>query len=310
MFCIGKHLGGKMNLPDGFYCGEGKMAGRLTKSGFTLIELLVVIGIISLMFMVAMSSLQQATQLAGNTICAANLSGIGKAVYSYLDEFEGTFPVWEQWDRPLPGGKSTQLTWWYMDLAKTMGWEKLWTHYPATLEDEETWEDPGMFLCPFTDRSVLSQGSQFGNRSGWTGNINHEPMWPSAPRPGGSWFPELLSYGWNVKMGWYAPFGTEDRTNNLAIRIKANEVMRSDEKILIADSDNKCDRDSAINGSWPEVQGMGLRHSEGANILFADSHVDWGDPYKIQVSYTIGSDYPSAKTNSDIIEKYWDPKAR
>ena len=116
------------------------------KRGFTLIELLVVIAIISLLVTILMPSLQKAKQLARNTICCTNLSGIGKAIYYYVEEFKGTFPVWEQWDVEELDGDMPDITWWYMDLAKTMGWATTWTHYPAAdVEEEEVWEDPGMF---------------------------------------------------------------------------------------------------------------------------------------------------------------------
>ncbi len=133
------------------------------QTAFTLIELLVVIAIISLLVTILMPSLQKAKELARNTMCCTNLSGLGKAIYYYVQEFEGTFPVWRQWvDTEVPGSRPT---FWYMDVAGVMGWNKTWLEFPPpTPEIIEQWDDPKIFLCPLTDRSEVGVGE---NQPGW-----------------------------------------------------------------------------------------------------------------------------------------------
>ena len=66
---------------------------RLRQRGFTLIELLVVVAIIALLIAILIPSLGKARQLSKRASCGANLAGVGKGVYIYQADFEGTFPA-------------------------------------------------------------------------------------------------------------------------------------------------------------------------------------------------------------------------
>ena len=283
------------------------------KRGLTLLELLVILLIIPVLVTILVGAVRT-TGTAGRTaLCAENLDNIGKALYCYIEEFEGTFPVWEQWDAHLPDGGWTDMTWWYIEVAKTVGWDEIWTSFPIAPVDEYIWEDPGIFLCPQTDRSVISQGSEAGT-SGGTSNAGI-PHGPSQPRPAGSWWTELLSYSYNSQFGYmgHSPGGTSWE----AFCIKGGEVRNAYNKIMVSDSDNVCDRDSKITGAGADSNygmqtQMGLRHDNGTNILFADGHVAWGDPHQMQCTQNIESDFPYAylpDNIENIIKKYWDPKA-
>lgn len=60
---------------------------------FTLIELLVVIAIIALLISILLPSLSRARELSKRTVCAANLRGIGQAMYIYAQDDPGVFPA-------------------------------------------------------------------------------------------------------------------------------------------------------------------------------------------------------------------------
>lgn len=63
-----------------------------SRRGFTLIELLVVIAIIALLISILLPSLSRARELAKRAVCAANLRGIGQAMYIYAQDDPGVFP--------------------------------------------------------------------------------------------------------------------------------------------------------------------------------------------------------------------------
>jgi type II secretory pathway pseudopilin PulG len=57
-----------------------------------LIELLVVVAIIALLISILLPSLSKARELAKRSVCAANLSGQGKAIAMYANSYRGLFP--------------------------------------------------------------------------------------------------------------------------------------------------------------------------------------------------------------------------
>ncbi len=63
------------------------------RKGFTLIELLVVIAIIALLISILLPSLSRARELSKRTVCAANLRGIGQAMYIYAQDDPQVFPA-------------------------------------------------------------------------------------------------------------------------------------------------------------------------------------------------------------------------
>ncbi len=66
---------------------------RKTRAAFTLIELLVVVAIIALLISILLPSLARARELSRRTVCAANVSGIGKGLYTYANENNDMFPI-------------------------------------------------------------------------------------------------------------------------------------------------------------------------------------------------------------------------
>ncbi len=64
----------------------------MRKKGFTLVELLVVIAIIALLMGILMPALARVRQLAFRMTCGTNLSGIGKAMLIYANDYEDELP--------------------------------------------------------------------------------------------------------------------------------------------------------------------------------------------------------------------------
>jgi prepilin-type N-terminal cleavage/methylation domain-containing protein len=72
----------------------------MKRKGFTLVELLVVIAIIALLMGILMPALARVRQLAFRMTCGTNLSGIGKAMMIYANDYED--------ELPRAGGRGTQ----------------------------------------------------------------------------------------------------------------------------------------------------------------------------------------------------------
>src|SRR5210317_1733748 len=64
----------------------------MKRKGFTLVELLVVIAIIALLMGILMPALSRVRQIAFRMVCGTNLSGIGKAMLIYANDYEDEFP--------------------------------------------------------------------------------------------------------------------------------------------------------------------------------------------------------------------------
>lgn len=64
----------------------------MKKKGFTLVELLVVIAIIALLMGIFMPALVGMPQLVLRMTCGVNLSGIGKAMLIYANDYEDKLP--------------------------------------------------------------------------------------------------------------------------------------------------------------------------------------------------------------------------
>jgi len=65
---------------------------RTAVTVFTLIELLVVIAIIAILASLLLPALKNVRETVKQTACKNNLSQIGLALHSYLDEWSGSFP--------------------------------------------------------------------------------------------------------------------------------------------------------------------------------------------------------------------------
>ncbi len=81
----------------------------MKKKGFTLVELLVVIAIIALLMGILMPALARVRQIAFRMVCGTNLSGIGKAMLIYSNDYDDEFPraggINSVWAAAYPTGR-------------------------------------------------------------------------------------------------------------------------------------------------------------------------------------------------------------
>jgi prepilin-type N-terminal cleavage/methylation domain-containing protein/prepilin-type processing-associated H-X9-DG protein len=86
---------------------------EMKKKGFTLVELLVVIAIIALLMGILMPALARVRQIAYRLYCGTNLSGIGKAMLIYANDYDDELPraglSGGGWDAPINNYFHTDL---------------------------------------------------------------------------------------------------------------------------------------------------------------------------------------------------------
>ena len=85
----------------------------MKKKGFTLVELLVVIAIIALLMGILMPALARVRQVAYRMVCGSNLSGIGKAMLIYANDYDEQYPRAGGRDSRWTRSKLGKITLWY-----------------------------------------------------------------------------------------------------------------------------------------------------------------------------------------------------
>ena len=99
-----KEVQGKSRVRENFTHGlVGEVSPSISQRrksffvrGFTLIELLVVIAIIAILASMLLPALKNAKDSADSIVCTSNLKQLGFVMYTYTDDYDGSFPKWYQ----------------------------------------------------------------------------------------------------------------------------------------------------------------------------------------------------------------------
>jgi len=217
---------------------------RKKRKGFTLVELLVVIAIIALLMGILMPALARVRAIAHRLVCGTNLSGLGKAMLIYANDYEEELP-----QAGLPGSNwASSITWNAPTRAVAYGGG---VTVSSSLYLLIKYVDVGVnqFLCKGTDTKEFKP----------TG-LDLIDLWDFGPSP-----IDHCSYSYHSAYG--SPFAL-----NLA----------SSQPGMAVAADRNPWLDPAANPGgfkWngnPEEQkaGNAIAHGgEGQNVVFLDSHV-------------------------------------
>ncbi|HUS72595.1 MAG TPA: type II secretion system protein [Sedimentisphaerales bacterium] len=237
------------------------------KKGFTLVELLVVIAIIALLMGILMPALARVRQIAFRMVCGSNLSGIGRAMLIYANDYEDNFPragyQGTEWNRPVLYNAGSRATAYYAAPPGNAGQATISSSFYLLVKYAEV--TPKSFVCKGESASTAFKATDWG--------LEDEEAWDFGPDDTP---PAHCSYSYHLP---YYVSGTP---------VFALSTASSEPGMAVAADRNPFLNDSTITSgfAWGDhtkdpITGLkkyqlgnsGPHQREGQNVLFMDNHV-------------------------------------
>jgi len=253
----------------------------MKKKGFTLVELLVVIAIIALLMGILMPALARVRQIAFRMVCGTNLSGIGKAMLIYANDYED--------ELPRSGGRNST---WATNIPQ---WDALNRFGAYGVGMDGTGGTANISSCFYllvkyaevTPKSFLCKGdsgvSEFKPSNYNAGDRDLIDLWDFGTDPA-----THCSYSYHMPFGLYAL--TTSSEPGMAVAADRNPWQGSpgaEAKVFPGDFLPDGGKEAVSYGNAIQHQG------DAQNVLFLDIHV--GQEKR-----------PFCGINDDNIYTYWD----
>jgi prepilin-type N-terminal cleavage/methylation domain-containing protein len=258
----------------------------MKRKGFTLVELLVVIAIIALLMGILMPALARVRQIAFRMVCGTNLSGIGKAMLIYANDYED--------ELPRAGGRNSVWA------ARIPDWQAMNRFGAYGVAADGSGGTASISSCFYllvkyaevTPKSFLCKGdsgvSEFKPANYGAGNRDLIDLWDFGPYNNETDNPSShCSYSYHMPFGLYAL--TTSSEPGMAVAADRNPWM---------DSPAGTAKDISLfnpDGGKEAIKvGNAVAHQEDAqNVLFLDIHVGQ-------------EKNPFCGINEDNIYTFWD----
>jgi len=252
----------------------------MKKKGFTLVELLVVIAIIALLMGILMPALARVRQIAFRMVCGTNLSGIGKAMLIYSNDYDD--------ELPRAGGRNST---WSPKIPAWMAANRFQAYGVSANGEGGVGSISSCFYllvkyAEVTPKSFICKGdsgtTEFKPADDGAGDRDLIDLWDFGLTP-----EERCSYSYHMPFGLYAL--TTSSEPGMAVAADRNPFISSP----MAEA-------KAISLFVPEggreaikVGNANQHQEDGQNVLFLDSHVGF-------------EKNPYCGINDDNIYTFWD----
>jgi prepilin-type N-terminal cleavage/methylation domain-containing protein len=253
----------------------------MKKKGFTLVELLVVIAIIALLMGILMPALARVRQIAFRMVCGTNLSGIGKAMLIYSNDYDD--------ELPRAGGRNSTWSgiipdWLALNRFNAYGLAADGSGGSATISScfyllvKYAEVTPKSFICKGDSGTTEFKPADEG-----AGDRELIDLWDFGPEPR-----EHCSYSYHMPFGLYAL--TTASEPGLAVAADRNPYIASP----AAEAKEFPGLYNPDGGTEAVKAGNATQHQEdGQNVLFLDNHVGF-------------EKRPFCGVNDDNIWTFWD----
>jgi prepilin-type N-terminal cleavage/methylation domain-containing protein len=247
----------------------------MKKRGFTLVELLVVIAIIALLMGILMPALARVRQLAFRMTCGTNLSGIGKAMLIYANDYED--------ELPRAGGRNA--TWGALPATGYLAATRQLAYGTAADGSGGKASISSCFYllvkyAEVTPKSFVCKGDSGTQEfkladAGISGSTELIDLWDfGTPGSTGTAY-KSCSYSYHCPFGAYAL--TTSSEPGFAIAADRNPWIASPAGAAGTRANFTPDLTGYSGGTTETAKaGNAVAHqSEGQNVLFLDAHVDF-----------------------------------
>ena len=253
----------------------------MRRKGFTLVELLVVIAIIALLMGILMPALARVRQLAFRMTCGTNLSGIGKAMLIYSNDYDdelpkaggrrntwsNAIPAWDGLTRRQAFGTGTST-------SNQPGTATVTSNFYLLVKYAEV--TPKQFVCKGETDTREFKLSQVGTKANRP-DFELIDAWDFGPWNSQEKPSEYCSYSYHHPFNQYAL--TVSSSPTMAIAADRNPWIPTPESPeSFADFLPDEDEIPAYRNGTSDTARIGnskAHQGDGQNILFLDSHVSF-----------------------------------